>query len=226
VSNFLALAGGTHAQVPDPRSQQAGPSNLCEFINDCLPRLLRYSPRFFKLANDPANFEANIPLDEDLGEHRCIIWLPISPVLSSDTSTLFEDPLPDNEMRSTPSPNPFRNDDTKIVYHPHCGKPDEFFHLEEYNSSLPRRTNIPTEANPWRPFRTRTDFEIAELILDTHMNKDQTRNFLKLLHQIAANPKCFTITNKNDLDNTWKGARSFHASGVSTRIPFPAYKLL
>jgi hypothetical protein len=33
VSNFLALAGGSHgAQVPDPHSQQAGPSNLCKFF--------------------------------------------------------------------------------------------------------------------------------------------------------------------------------------------------
>jgi hypothetical protein len=109
------------------------------------------------------------------------------------------------------------------VYHPHRGKPDEIFHLEDYNSRLPRPTNIPTEENSWRPFRTRTDFEITELILDTHMNKDQTSNFLELLHKIAADPKCFTIANKKELDTTWEGARSYHASGVSTRIPFPSY---
>ena len=154
-----------------------------------------------------------------------IIWLPVSPVLSSDTSTPFEDPLPDVEMHRTP-PNPFQNDDIKIVYHPHSGKPDEIFHLDDYNSSLPRPTNIPMEEKPWRPFRTRTDFEIAELILATHMNKDQTTNFLKLLHEIADDPKCFTIANKKDLDNTWEGARSYHASGVSAHIQFPAYKLL
>ena len=132
-------------------------------------------------------------------------------------------------MHSTPSPpngpNP-QIDDIKIVYHPHSGKRDEIFHLEDYKSSLPRPTDIPTEKNPWRPFRTRIDFEIAELILATHMNKDQTTTFLELLHKIAANPKCFTIENKNELDNTWEGARSYHATGVSTRIPFPVYKLL
>jgi hypothetical protein len=159
-----------------------------------------------------------------------IVWLPVSPVLSSDTSNPFEDPLPDVEMRSTPSPpivNP-QNDDIKIVYHPHCGKPSEIFHLEDFNSNFSRPTNIPTDENPWRPFRTRIDFEIAELILATHMNKDQTTNFLKLLHKIAADPKCFTIANKKELDNTWEGARSYHASGVSTHIPFkfPAYRLL
>jgi hypothetical protein len=130
-------------------------------------------------------------------------------------------------MRSTPSPPKLQNDDIKIVYHPHCGKPEEIFHLEDYNIPRPT-TNIPTEENPWRPFRTRTDFEIAELILATHMNKDQTTIFLKLLHEIAADPKCFTIANKKELDNTWEGARSYHASGVSTHIPFefPAHKLL
>jgi hypothetical protein len=146
-----------------------------------------------------------------------IIWLPVSPVLSSDTSTPFEDPI---EMRTPSPPNLHQIDDIKIVYHPHCGKPEEIFHLEDYNSSLPRPTNIPTEENPWRPFRTRTDFEIAELILATHMNKDQTTIFLKLLHKIAANPKSFTIANKKELDDTWEGARSYHATGVSIRIPF------
>jgi hypothetical protein len=155
------------------------------------------------------------------------VSLPVSTILGSDTSTPFEDPLPDVDIRSaTPPPIPFQHDDIKIVYHPHSGKPDEIFHLEDYSSSLPQPTNIPTEENPWRPFRTRTDFEIAELILDTHMNKDQTTNFLKLLHKIAADPKCFTIASKKDLDNTWEGARSYHASGVSTRIPFLAYALL
>jgi hypothetical protein len=33
-----------------------------------------------------------------------IAWLPVSPILSSDTSTPFDDPLPDAEMRSTPPP--------------------------------------------------------------------------------------------------------------------------
>jgi hypothetical protein len=129
-------------------------------------------------------------------------------------------------MRRTPSPPNPLIDDIKIVYHPYCGKPEEIFHLEDYNSSLPQPTDIPTEEKPWRPFRTRTDFEIAELIFATHMNKDQTTIFLKLLHKIAADPKCFTIANKSELDNTWEGARSYHASGVSTHIPFPAYKLL
>src|SRR6266700_413567 len=124
-------------------------------------------------------------------------------------------------MRSTPPPPiPIPLDDIKIVYHSHCGKPDQIFRLEDYNSSLPPPTNAPTEENPWRPFRTRTDFEIAELILDTHMNKDQTTNFLKLLHKIAADPKCFTIADKTELDKTWEGARSYHAFGVSAYLPF------
>jgi hypothetical protein len=128
-------------------------------------------------------------------------------------------------MHSTP-PHNHQNDDIKIVYHPHSGKQDKIFRLEDYSSSLPRPTNIPTEENPWTPFRTRTDFEISELILATHMNNDQTTIFLKLLHKIVADPKSFTIANKKELDKTWEGARSYHASGVSTHIPFPAFVLL
>ena len=149
-----------------------------------------------------------------------IICLPVSVVLGSDTS-MPEDPLPDVEMCSTPPFN-HQNNDIKIVYHPHSGNPDEIFHLEDYNVSLPRPTNLNTPENPWRPFWTCTDFEIAELILATHMNKDmnkdQTTNFLKLLHKIAADPKCFTIANKMELNKTWEGAWSFHASGVSAHI--------
>ena len=92
-------------------------------------------------------------------------------------------------MYSTaPPPIPFQQDNIKIMYHPHCGKPDEIFHLEDYNSSLPQPTNILIEENPWRPFRTCINFEIVELIFDTHMNGGQTTNFLKLLRKIAADP--------------------------------------
>jgi hypothetical protein len=129
-------------------------------------------------------------------------------------------------MCSTPSPPNPQNDDIEIVYHPHSGKPDGIFHLEDYNSNFSQPTNIPTDKNPWRPFQTWTDFEIAELVLTTHMFRTQIKP--QIFSSFFTDPNCFTIANKKELDNTWEGAQSYHASGVSTHIPFkfPAFKLL
>ncbi|KAF8812136.1 hypothetical protein BYT27DRAFT_7221243 [Phlegmacium glaucopus] len=123
-----------------------------------------------------------------------------------------------------PIPVQYNIDDIKIVYHPNCRKPDKVFHLEDYNSSLPPPTDIPTEENPWRPFQTRTDFDIAELILDTHMNKDQTTDFLKILHKIAGDPTCFTIANRKELNKMWEGARSYHAARFKHNVVSVPYK--
>ena len=105
-------------------------------------------------------------------------------------------------------------DDIKIKFHPNSGKPAQIFHFDEYTSSSKTSLNNPIDSEPWKPFWSHLDFEIAELMLDTHMNKSQTNRLLSLIHQRIKTPAEFTLENSTDLENVWENAQMAHTSGV------------
>ena len=68
-------------------------------------------------------------------------------------------------------------DDIRTEFHPNSGQPTQTAHFADYGhrQELARHTFRPPK-KPWRPFRTRLDFEVAELILETAMNAKRQRN--------------------------------------------------
>jgi hypothetical protein len=104
-------------------------------------------------------------------------------------------------------------DDIKIEYHPRSGRPPQFFHFGDYTTDLPEM-DIPIDPEPWKPFRSRLDFELAELILDTHMNKAQTNALISIIHRCVLEPHSFTLKNEGDLARIWENA-STRATKVS-----------
>lgn len=104
-------------------------------------------------------------------------------------------------------------DDIKVEYHPRSGRPSQFFHFGDYTTDLPEMS-IPVDPEPWKPFRSRLDFELAELILDTHMNKAQTDTLISLIHHCVSEPDSFTLKNESDLARIWENA-SIRATKVS-----------
>jgi hypothetical protein len=97
------------------------------------------------------------------------------------------------------------------------------YRFEEYLNELEdRRDKLamhePEQAEPWRPFRTRLDFELAALLEDTNMNRKQKAAIIKLFKRGIAEPSEFTIIDENDLAKTWDGARNAHLSRVRHRL--------
>ncbi|KAH9477174.1 hypothetical protein JR316_0011092 [Psilocybe cubensis] len=109
-------------------------------------------------------------------------------------------------------------DEVRIQYHPSANKSPKVVPTSQYDphstrhatSALPK----PNHDKPWHPFATRLDFEIAELALDTHMNKNQKATLLNLIKECIANPHLFTIENASEMDKTWEFARSYRSSGT------------
>ena len=66
--------------------------------------------------------------------------------------------------------------------------------------------SVPIDPEPWKPFHSRLDFELAELILDTHMNKAQTATIISLIHHCVSEPDSFTLKNESDLARIWENA--------------------
>ncbi|EDR03929.1 uncharacterized protein LACBIDRAFT_306616 [Laccaria bicolor S238N-H82] len=115
-----------------------------------------------------------------------------------------------NDQRGLPDSieRPPQLDDIKVEYHPRSGHPSQLFQFHEYMNQLPgsKNVDIPPDLEPWKPFRSWLDFELAELILDTHMNKNQTNALITLIHQCISEPQSFMLKNESDLSKIWQNA--------------------
>ncbi|KAJ7176117.1 hypothetical protein C8R43DRAFT_1084647 [Mycena crocata] len=87
---------------------------------------------------------------------------------------------------------------------------------------MPPQRRPPTDAEPWAPFRTRLDFEVAEFAVEVMLNKNQTTTLLSLIRRCAANINDFTIQSHSDLEKHWelasKKCTQFQRSEVS--VPY------
>jgi hypothetical protein len=122
--------------------------------------------------------------------------------------------------------------DVRIKYHPHANRPDQTFRFGEYLTHVEEvydRIDVdpPASTEPWRPFRTLLDFEIAELVQDTNMTRRQKSALIRLFQRCIKDPELFTLIDEPDLTKTWEDARRVHMSSVryissmSCHVPRP-----
>ncbi len=105
-------------------------------------------------------------------------------------------------------------DDIKVQYHPNSHCQDAYFRFAEYTSSLPKAESLPVDPEPWKPFRSRLDFEFAELMHETNMNTHHKEVLIQLVQKCIADPKLFTLNNVKDLEKVWDAA-SYRTDSVS-----------
>ena len=84
-----------------------------------------------------------------------------------------------------------------VEYHPASGKAPEIFRPEDHQPPPVALPSHPFDKNmpPWHPFRTRLDFEQAELFLRTNASNPYIDSQLKLIH--AGSPSDHGITLKS-----------------------------
>jgi hypothetical protein len=122
--------------------------------------------------------------------------------------------------------------DIKISYHPASKRPDQYFSINENMPGVSVPTGSQSSATaeaPWHPFRSRLDFEIAELSLNAHLSKADTEHLLSIIHRCIETPEQFTLSSHKDISEYWDMARSMTES-VSRSDPaqlsfaFPLFK--
>ena len=106
-----------------------------------------------------------------------------------------------------------------MEYHPNAGKPTVTYPFSEFSQGNATQAYEPdSSTDPWYPFRSRLDFEFAELTLEAALSKEQTTRLLTLAQQIHARTEKFTLQSYHDLQNTWKAAEH-RTTPVSTYHP-------
>ena len=106
---------------------------------------------------------------------------------------------------SAQTPNP---GDIVIEYHPYSKKEKRVISAEEFKASLNNTPELtePPDDEPWRPFRSREDFEFAELIHDAALNQPQIDRLIKLIRRCQDTPGSFTLRNHKDLKDLQENA--------------------
>ncbi|KAG2112054.1 uncharacterized protein F5147DRAFT_744680 [Suillus discolor] len=81
-----------------------------------------------------------------------------------------------------PSISMFEEDDIQVQYHPNSQCQTQVFQFEDYGRGLGAPTVVPpVEPEPWYPFRTQIDCEVAELVLEAALTHQQTDRLFDLI---------------------------------------------
>jgi len=123
--------------------------------------------------------------------------------------------------------------DIKITTHPSCNQSDVILSFEDYSSynesdieNNPQNLQDQAEDHPtqindkypcWHPFRTRLDFEIAELMHAAQMKEHLGADLISLIQQASGDnlSSDFTFSGYTDLKKVWDHAREIRTSMVS-----------
>ncbi|KAJ7323605.1 hypothetical protein DFH08DRAFT_1029177 [Mycena albidolilacea] len=149
-------------------------------------------------------------------------------------TTIRTDPPESPPLNSLGSPSHHSNNDSdndeipvpkiKGVFHPHSKQPVLFQSFVEYTTSNRSERAVQIDPAPWKPFRTRLDFEVAEFCELAMLNKDMTETLLSLIRRCSENFKDFTITNQSELDKLWSLASHKCTEFVEDSITVPYKK--
>ncbi|KAJ7468650.1 hypothetical protein FB451DRAFT_1340298 [Mycena latifolia] len=128
---------------------------------------------------------------------------------------------PGSPLEEEPPRRPQLND-IKRVFHPHSGRQTIVESLHEYRTSQVRpKRRPPIDAEPWAPFRTRLDFEVAEFTQDVMLNQAQINTLISLIRRCSANIADFTFHSHADINKSWNLASKKCTQFVRSEVSVP-----
>ncbi|KAJ7075495.1 hypothetical protein B0H15DRAFT_925434 [Mycena belliarum] len=95
-------------------------------------------------------------------------------------------------------------EEIKRIFHPHSKKAPKFESFSEYVASNIAEQPGPIDDRPWKPFRSRLDFEVAEFCENNMLNRDSTEILISLIRRCASSPDEFTLSDQRELDELWE----------------------
>jgi len=108
-----------------------------------------------------------------------------------------------------PAPHPLepepQMDDIRVEYHPHSKIPSKTVPFDQFS----REANIKSARGPdepWYPFETREDFELAEIALQAAIKKEHFDALLKLIRRCADSKGSVTLSSHDQMKETWTQA--------------------
>ncbi|KAG1733838.1 hypothetical protein EDB19DRAFT_1896555 [Suillus lakei] len=97
-------------------------------------------------------------------------------------------------------------DDTSDIHHPKSGIPTKIFAFSDFMRHPAHHSSWSApepNAKPWRPFRSRLEFDIAEIALEAALNNEQTDRLIDICRHCAAQLEKFMFKNHKDVRAKW-----------------------
>ncbi|KAJ6469116.1 hypothetical protein DFH09DRAFT_1111256 [Mycena vulgaris] len=114
---------------------------------------------------------------------------------------LEQDLLPDDDPERPQSPPP--PEEIKRVFHPHSKRSPTFESFNKYVKATMAEQPAASDDQPWLPFRSQLDFEVAEFCENNMLNKNAIETLISLIRRCGSHPNEFTLANQRELDELW-----------------------
>ncbi|KAG1861504.1 hypothetical protein DFJ58DRAFT_715418 [Suillus subalutaceus] len=89
-------------------------------------------------------------------------------------------------------------------YHPSSEIPPEVHAFNDFkHHPMPLVSSVPPNKRPWAPFKSRLEFELAELALEACLNNEQTDRLIRLCNRCISQQEKFTFQNHKDIRDRW-----------------------
>ncbi|KAI0684472.1 hypothetical protein BC835DRAFT_1293143 [Cytidiella melzeri] len=109
----------------------------------------------------------------------------------------------------------------RVEYHQAAGLPPRIFAFRDFRQEKRTPDIVVSKSNPWKPFKTRLDFELAEFTQKASLNKQLINSLFKLVKDIVSKPTNLTLESADDVNCVWESATLYHSSFTSTSISQP-----
>lgn len=97
-------------------------------------------------------------------------------------------------------------DDIKVEYHPSSGIEAKVYPFHGFQRRPMASSEASHSAEPWRPFQSCLEFELAELALEAGLNNHKTDQLIKLCHCCIVGKEKFSFKTHKDIHVKWEAA--------------------
>ncbi|KAJ6554445.1 hypothetical protein B0H19DRAFT_1294201 [Mycena capillaripes] len=137
-----------------------------------------------------------------LNARDLIVGLDYVDELPQEDPPVNDTPVGGDVNQRSKTPIQAEESEIKRVFHPHSKRPPKFESFQDYVGNA--QQTEPADSQPWRPFRSQLDFEVAEFCETNMLNKNATETLISLIQRCNSSPKDFTIVNQRELDELWE----------------------
>ena len=102
--------------------------------------------------------------------------------------------------------------DIKIEYHPDTNRVPDFIPLKTYQARQKLKKLPSNTRKPWKPFRSRSEFEFAEVALKAGLTKNQVNTLIHVIHRHACGEDSFDIHDDDHMHTIWDAGAILHAT--------------
>ncbi|KAI0693261.1 hypothetical protein BC835DRAFT_1416000 [Cytidiella melzeri] len=109
----------------------------------------------------------------------------------------------------------------RVEYHRAAGLPPRIFAFRDFRQKKRTPNIVVSKFNPWKPFKTCLDFQLAEFTQKASLNKQLINSLFKLVKDIVSKLTNLTLKSADNVNRVWESATLYHPSFTLTLISQP-----